>query len=161
MPVSSFNFNPQRTQTSPFTPFFRYESALSHTHTHVTFRTLEVWVLTGFNFLNGRLHTQSIAGTHARLKIQCLTQTDSNFTIFVIFSVRTCTAPHTRTCNFSDTGGLVAYGFQLFERETTHPIDSKYLCPSPVSILNLNGSKLYLLRHFFGMNLHCPTHTNM
>ena len=65
MSVSSFNFKPQRTQTSPFTSFFWYESALSHTHAHVTFRTLEVWVLTGFNFLNRRPHTQSIAGTHA------------------------------------------------------------------------------------------------
>ena len=77
------------------------------------------------------------------------------------FPVRTCTAPHTRTCNFSDPGGLVAHGFQLFEQETTHSIDSRYLCPSPVSTLNLNGPKLHLFCHFFGMNLHCPTHIHM
>ncbi len=61
------------------------------------------------------------------------------------FSVRTFTAPHTRTCNFSDPGGLVAHGFQLFEQETPHPIDTGYICLSKVSILNLNGPKLHLL----------------
>ena len=71
-----------------------------------------------------------------------------NFTIFVIFPVRTCTAPYTRTCNFSDPGGLVAHGFQLFEQETPYPIDNKYSCPSSVSMLNPNGPKLYHFRHF-------------
>ena len=174
--------------------------------------------------MNRRPPTRSREGTYGLLRFQCSTQTDPNSTIFFIFSVRTCTAPytrtcnfsdpgglvahgfqffeqevpyqidnrylspspvsilnlngpklhllrhfsvrtctapHTRTCNFSDPGGLVAHGFQLFERKTPCPIDSRYLCPSPVSTLNLNGPKLHLFCHFFGINLHCPTHTHM
>ena len=118
-------------------------------------------MLTGFNFLNGRPPTQSIAGTCVLLQFQFQTSTDPNSTIYVIFPVRTCTAPYTRTCNFSDPGGLVAHGFQLFEQETTDPIDSKYLCPSTVSTLNLKGPKLHLFCHFFVMNLHCPTHAHV
>ena len=67
-PVSTLNLNGPKLYLFVV---FRYESALPHTHAHVTFRTLEVWVLTGFNFLNRRPHTQSIAGNHARLNFQC------------------------------------------------------------------------------------------
>ena len=135
MPCSRFNVKPKQTQTSPFSSFFRLEPALPHTHARVTFRTLEVWLLTGFNFLNGTPHTRSIEGTYGLIQFQYSTQTDPNSTIFVIFSVRTCTAPHTRTCNFSHPGGLGARGFQLFEQEVPYPIDSRYSCPSPVSTL--------------------------
>ncbi len=65
-------------------------------------------------------------------------------TFSVIFSIRTCTAPHTRTCNFSDPGGLFAHGFQICEQEAPYQIDSRYLCPFPVSMLNLNGPRLHL-----------------
>ncbi len=98
MPFSSFNFKPQRTQTSPFSSFF---------------------------------------------------------------SVKTCTAPHTRTCNFSDPGGLVAHEFQLFKQETPYQIDYRYFCPSPVSMLNPNGPKLHHFRHFFRLEPALPhTHTH-
>ena len=150
MIFSSFNFYPQQTQTPPVASFCRLEPARNHTPAHVTYWTLEVWLLTGFNILNRRPHTKSIAGTYALLQFQCLSPTDPNSSSCVILSVRTCTAPRTRTCNLLDSGGLVAHGFQLFERETPHPIDGRYLCPSPVLILNLNVPKLHLLRHFFG-----------
>ena len=150
MGFSSLKFQPQWSHTVPFSSFFRLEPALPHTHAHVPYRTPEVWLLTGFNFLNGTPHTRSIEGTYGLLQFQCATRTDPNSTIFVIFSVRTCTVPHTRTCTSSDHGGLVAHGFQLFERYTPYTIDSRYLWPSPVSMRNPNGPKLHHFRHFFG-----------
>ncbi len=76
---------------------------------------------------------------------QCRTSMDPNSTIFVDFSVRTCTAPtHIRTCNFFDSGGLVAHVFNLFEHETQNPIGSRYLFPSPISMLNPDGRKLHI-----------------
>ena len=149
MPFSSFNVKPQRIQTPPVASFCRLEPARNHTPAHVTYWTLEVWLLTGFNFLNMRPHTQSIAGTYDLLQFQFLSPTDPNSSSCVILSVRTCTEPHTSTCNLLDLGGLVAHGFQLFEQETPYPIDSRYLCPSPVSMLNPNGPKLLQLHLFF------------
>ena len=150
MTFSSFNAQPERTQTPPFPSFFRLEPAQPHTHAQVPYWTTEAWLLTGFNFLNGTPPTRSIEGTYGFHLFQISTRTDLNSTIFVIFSVRTCTAPHTRTCTSSDHGGLVAHGFQLFERYTPYTIDSRYLWPSPVSMRNPNGPKLHHFRHFFG-----------
>ena len=116
MTFFSFNAQPERTQTPPFSSFFRLEPALPHTHAHVPHRTTEVWLLTGFNFLNGTPPTRSIAGVNIFLQFQISTRTDLNSTIFVIFSVRTCTAPHTRTSTLLDLGGLVAHGFQFLNR---------------------------------------------
>ena len=150
MAFSSFKFQPQWSHTPPYLSFFRLEPAQPHTHAQVPYWTLEAWLLTGFNFLNGTPPTRSIEGTYGFHLFQISTRTDLNSTIFVIFSVRTCTAPHTRTCTSSDHGGLVAHGFNLFERYTPYPIDSRYLWPSPVSMRNPNGPKLHHFRHFFG-----------
>ena len=150
MPISSVNFKPQRTQTSPFTSFLRYESALSHTHAHVTFRTLEVWVLTGFNFLNRRPPRPIDSRYLCSSPVSMLNPNGLKLHHFCHFQVRTCTAPYTRTCNFSDPGGLVAHGFQLFEQESPCPTDSRYLCSSPVSMLSPKGLKLCHYRHFSG-----------
>ena len=127
MAFSSFNAQPERTKTPPFLSFFRLEPAMPHTHAHVPHRTTEVWLLTGFNFLNGTPHTRSIEGTYGLLQFQVSTPMEPHSTIFVIFSVRTCTAPHTRTSTLLDPGGLVSHGFQLFEQETPYPIDRRYL----------------------------------
>ena len=150
MAFSSFNAQPERTETPPFSSFFRLEPALPHTRARVHYWTPEVWFLTGFNFLNRRPPTRSIAGTYGLLQFQVSTPLEPHSTIFVIFSVRTCTAPHTRTCSLLDLGGLVAHGFHIFEQEAHYTIDSRYLFPSPVSMLNQNGPKLHLLCHFFG-----------
>ena len=150
MALSSFNAQPKRTQTPPFSSFFRLEPALPHTHAHVPHRTTEVWLLTGFNFLNGTSPTRSIAGVYIFLQFQISTRTDLNSTIFVLFLVRTCTAPHTRTCTLLDPGGLVAHGLQLFEQYTPYPIDRRYLWLSSVSMRNPNGPKLHHFRHFCG-----------
>ena len=150
MTFSSFNAQPERTQTPPFPSFFRLEPALPHTHVQVPYWTLEVWLLTGFNFLNRRPPTRSIAGTYGLLQFQVSTPMEPHSTIFVVFSVRTCTAPHTRTSTLLDPGGLVAHGFQLFERHTSYTIDRRYLWLSSVSNFNPNGPKLHHFRHFFG-----------
>ena len=147
---SSFKFQPQWSHTVPFSSFFRLEPALPHTHAQVPYWTPEVLLLTGFNFLNSRPPTRSIEGTYGFLLFQISTRTDPNSTISVIFSVRTCTAPHTRTSTLLDLGGLVAHGFQLFEQETPYPIDSRYLWPSPVLSFNPNGATLHHICHFFG-----------
>ncbi len=150
MGFSSLKFQPQWSHTVPFSSFFRLEPALPHTHAHVPYWTTEVWLLTGFNFLNSRPPTRSIECTYGFLLFQISTRTDLNSTIFVISSVRTCTAPHTRTCTLSDHGGLVAHGFQLFERYTPYSIDSRYLYLSSVSNFNPNGPKLHHFCPFFG-----------
>jgi hypothetical protein len=90
--------------------------ALPPTPAVATFRTLKVLELMGFNFLNGGPPAQSIANTYTLLQFQCQAPTDPNSTIFVIFSVRTCTAPHTRTYKILGPGGLVAHGFPLLNR---------------------------------------------
>jgi hypothetical protein len=126
MAFTTFNDQPERTQTPPFSSFFRLEPALPPPQTHVHYWTLEVWFLTSFNFLNRRPPTRSIKGTYGLLHVQCPTRTDPNSTIFVIFSVRTCTAPHT---TLLDPGGLVSHEFQLFEQEAPYQIDSRYIWP--------------------------------
>ena len=150
MGFSILKFQPQWSHTVPFSSFFQLEPALPHTHAHVPNWTPEVLLLTGFNFLNSTPTTRSIAGTYGFLLFQCATRTDLNSTIFVIFSVRPCTAPHTRTCTSSDHGGLVAHGFQLFERYTPYPINSRCLYLSSVSNFNPNGPKLHHFCPFFG-----------
>ena len=139
MALSSFNAQPEQTQTPPYLSFFRLEPAQPHTHAQVPYWTLEAWLLTGFNFLNSRPPTRSIEGTYGFLLFQISTRTDRNATIFVLFSVRTCTAPHTRTSTLLGSGGLVAHGFHLFERYTPYPIDSRCLYLSSVSNFNPNG----------------------
>ena len=162
MAFSSFNAQPERTQTPPFPSFFRLEPALPHTHAQVPYWTLEVWLLTGFNFLNRRPPTRSIAGTYGLIQFQCSTQTDPNSTIFVIFSVRTCAAPHTRACTLLDPGGLVSHGFQLSEQKTSYSIDSRYLWPSPVSMRNPNIPKHHHFRLFFRLEPALPhTHAHV
>ncbi len=116
-------------------------------------------MLTGFNILNRRPHTKSIAGTCALLQFQCLYPIDPNSSSCVILSVRTCTAPHTSRCSLLNLGGLVAHGFQHFEQKTPYTIDSRYLFPSPVSMLSPNGPKRNHLRHFFRLEPALP-HTH-
>ncbi len=95
--ISTFNAQPERTQTPPFLSFFWLEPALDYTHEHVPYWILDVWLLTGFICLDRRRPTRSIAGTYGLLNFQLSTRTDPNSTIFVIFFGKNlhCPPPHT------------------------------------------------------------------